>query len=139
MNDVKKKLNVVLLAFRDEKGGILLNRRADAASEMWELIGGGIEEGEQPLDAIKREVYEEVGYVLSNPKDDLQFVRNFRFEDETISAIVNIFMAKFPGFQSFTDSDETFVADLKLFDLSDALRVELLPITKEILDKQYIS
>lgn len=64
-------MNVALIAFIDVDKKILLNRRADAASEMWEFIGGGIEAGETALEAIKREVMEEVGYSLSEESDNL--------------------------------------------------------------------
>lgn len=37
----------------------LLARQRD--SELWSLIGGGIEPGEEPADAVEREVFEELG------------------------------------------------------------------------------
>lgn len=138
MESVKKKIEVVLLAFTDN-GKVLLNRRADADSEMWEFIGGGLEDGETPQDAIKREILEEVGYPLSREKDDLKFVGDLYFEDHRIIARVHFFTAKFPGIEHLSDSDETFVTDLKLFSLDEALKVMLLPITREIIEKQYIS
>lgn len=138
MESVKKKIEVVLLAFTDN-GKVLLNRRADADSEMWEFIGGGLENGETPYDAIKREILEEVGYTLSQEKDGLKFVGDLSFEDYRIVAKVHFFTAKFPGIEHFSDSDETFVVDLKLFSLDEALKLTLLPITREIIEKQYIS
>lgn len=137
MESVKKKIEVVLLAFIDN-GKVLLNRRADADSEMWEFIGGGLENGETPHDAIKREILEEVGYTLSQEKDGLKFVGNLSFEDHRIVSKVHFFTAKFPGIEHFSDSDETFVADLKLFRLDDAIKLTLLPITREIIEKQYL-
>lgn len=138
MESVKKKIEVALLAFTDNDK-VLLNKRADAESEMWEFIGGGLENGETPYDAIKREILEEVGYTLSQEKDGLKFVGSLSFEDYRIVAKVHFFTAKFPGIEHFSDSDETFVADLKLFSLDEALKLTLLPITREIIEKQYIS
>ena len=42
-----------------ENGEILLSRRRDRAT--WETQGGHVEPGETPLDAAKRELYEESG------------------------------------------------------------------------------
>lgn len=135
MESVKKEIEVVLLAFTDNDK-VLLNRRTDADSEMWEFIGGGLENGETPQDAVIREVFEEVGYNLSQEKNDLEFVGDLFFEDDRIVAKVHFFTAKFPGMEHFSDSDETFVADLKLYSLDEALKLTLLPITRAIIEKQ---
>lgn len=137
MESVKKTIEVVLLAFTDN-GKVLLNRRADADREMWEFIEGGLENGETPQDAIQREILEELGYSLSQKGNDLQFIGDLSFEDSRIVANVHFFTAKFPGIEHFSDSDEVFVADLKLFSLDEALELTLLPITREILEKQYV-
>lgn len=40
-------------------GKLLLERRRD--SDTWGLVGGGVKKREQPIDAMVREVYEELG------------------------------------------------------------------------------
>lgn len=99
---------------------------------MWELIGGGVEEGEAPRDAIKREIFEELCYHIT-PDDNLQLIKEFHFENERYSAHVSFFTAAFPGLHVFADSDEMHVADLELFTLSEALELPLLPIARDIL------
>lgn len=47
------------------KGKILLEKRRDC--DLWGLVGGGVKRQESPLDAITREIYEELG--LRVPKD----------------------------------------------------------------------
>lgn len=128
-------MNVALIAFIDVDKKILLNRRADTASEMWEFIGGGIEAGETALEAIKREVMEEVGYNLSEKSDNLQFIESFNFKNERIIAQVHLFTALHPGIEHFSDSNETRVEDLHLFTVSEAHQLVLLPMSLVILNK----
>lgn len=47
------------------QGKLLLERRRD--SDTWGLVGGGVKNWEEPVDAIAREIYEELG--LRIPKD----------------------------------------------------------------------
>ena len=50
---------------RDEAGRILLARRAhDPGSGLWDLLGGFMDEGEEPLEALRRELREETGLEL---------------------------------------------------------------------------
>lgn len=50
---------------------ILIVKRSDIDDFLpgyWELPGGGMEYGEQPDEAIQREIYEECGLTISNPQ-----------------------------------------------------------------------
>lgn len=132
-------MNVALIAFIGVDGRVLLNRRADAASEMWEFIGGSLEAGESAMEAIKREVAEEVGYNLSVESDNLQFVESFDFEDERIIAQVHFFKASHPGVENFSDSEEVHVEDLHLFTISEALDLVLLPMSLAIINKNLLT
>ena len=50
---------------RYERGRVLLGRRAgDPAAGLWDLPGGFVEEGEHPVEALRREVREETGLEL---------------------------------------------------------------------------
>lgn len=124
-----KNLRVALVLFCDEKGNVLLNHRYDhqqAVEDVWEIVGGGIEENELPIDAIKREIKEELGYKIDDEKDCLIFINDF---EEAY-----LFTAKFPGFENFSGSDEVKVIDLKLFSINEALKLNLLPIARKILE-----
>ena len=132
MNAVINKIRVSLIAFRDGDK-ILLNRRADTNGTMWEFIGGGIEAGETPHEAIRREIAEEVNYTLSTD-DSLQFVDELRITYGDAQAAVYCFTAQLPGLDKFSDSDEVFVRDLALFSRDEALELELLPMTRMILE-----
>lgn len=57
------RVAVVLAAIRDAQGRILVSRRHDRAHQggLWELPGGKCEPGEPALDALRREIREELG------------------------------------------------------------------------------
>jgi 8-oxo-dGTP pyrophosphatase MutT (NUDIX family) len=131
-----KYIKAAFLAFFDTDGKILLNHRKDGLSlheDVWEIMGGGIEEHEQPLDTIKREMGEELNYKVSEAKDGLSFVKKFEIKKPSFVAEVYFFKANFLGFDNFSDSNEVKLSDLKLFSVEEALRLPLLPICREIL------
>src|SRR5688572_11481947 len=66
-------------------GHILLQHRTDDAFRLpgyWAFFGGGIEQGENPTEALKREIREELSCLVQNPKFLLaQKVRDFQGVD----------------------------------------------------------
>ena len=59
LNDLKEYMYVVILS--KYEGKILLSRHKERST--WETQGGHIEKGETPLEAAKRELFEESGAV----------------------------------------------------------------------------
>lgn len=57
--------NMCLLV--DEKGRVLLQRRTKRDWPGWTLPGGHVEKGENLIDSVRREVFEETGLVISHP------------------------------------------------------------------------
>ncbi|RLK59305.1 NUDIX hydrolase [Actinokineospora cianjurensis] len=61
---MKRSLRVASYAVCVEAGKILLARWVGRTEKKWTLPGGGIDHGEDPLDAAVREVAEETGYAV---------------------------------------------------------------------------
>ena len=63
--------DVSLLILYTSAGHILLQHRTDDAFRLpgyWAFFGGGIEQGENPTEALTREIREELSYLVQNPK-----------------------------------------------------------------------
>ena len=63
--------DVSLLILYTSAGHILLQHRTDDAFRLpgyWAFFGGGIEQGENPTEALTRELREELSYLVQNPK-----------------------------------------------------------------------
>lgn len=128
-----KHMEVTLVAFVDDQNRLLLNCRRNSENKvLWELVGGGIEEGEGPKDAIIREMKEELNYDLTTA--NLEFIRQFSIQQQTYTANVHFFEATAPSLSAFESSDEVYVEDLQFFTIEDALQLSLLPMTKLVLD-----
>lgn len=62
--------NISVIILFDKKKRILLQHRSEDAKRLpgyWAFFGGGIEEGETPEQAARRESQEELSYPLTNP------------------------------------------------------------------------
>jgi len=65
------KRNVALIILYDTEKKLLLQHRDEGIKILpgyWALFGGEIEAGETPEEAVKRECYEELGFILKTPK-----------------------------------------------------------------------
>lgn len=62
--EISKKLRVAAYALCVRDGQILLSRWVGPDGKRWTLPGGGIDHGEDPYEAVIREVDEETGYSI---------------------------------------------------------------------------
>ncbi|GAA1340083.1 NUDIX hydrolase [Saccharothrix algeriensis] len=62
MTEIIRKLRVAAYAVIVDDGRILLSRWLGPERPRWILPGGGVDHGEDPYDAVVREVFEETGY-----------------------------------------------------------------------------
>lgn len=75
MTEIIRNLRVAAYAVIVGDGRLLLSRLVSRNRPMWILPGGGIDEGEDPYDAVIREVFEETGYRVE--VDRLLGIQNF--------------------------------------------------------------
>lgn len=65
---IQKQITIVVGVITNDKGEVLLCKRHEpefpSAHGKWEFPGGGIEFGEDPIEAVKREVLEEAGVAV---------------------------------------------------------------------------
>lgn len=86
--------NVALIVLYDKNKKILLQHRTEDADRLpgyWGFFGGGIDEGETPEQAVRRETKEELNYELKDPK--LVMTQEFFYNEE--KNIKYIFMEEY--------------------------------------------
>jgi len=95
LNEAKKELdkNAVAVIINDDNK-VLLLKRSDYEKQWmpnkWALVGGGIEKGESPEEACKREIKEETGLEIK------KFVKSFTIQRRPES-IEHIFACRYDG------------------------------------------
>lgn len=112
----------------DDSGRILLSRENNG---MWEILGGGLDHNEDPIECLKREIHEETGlevtYVSENP---LYFVTSPRANADTFIANV-IYEIKLKSYE-FIPSDEC--QELRFFSTQEMHGVNLFPNVQKFLE-----
>jgi 8-oxo-dGTP diphosphatase len=89
----------------DEQGRVLLARRTnDPGAGLWDLLGGFVEEGEEGLTALRREIAEETGLEIV----PLEFLGAYpdRYGDEGIFTLNLYWTARITGGELALEADE---------------------------------
>ena len=74
MEKIKKNMierNVAAIIFTNKRGEVLLQKKDLTFKRWpgrWSFFGGGLEQNENPAEALRREVKEEIGYDLTDEK-----------------------------------------------------------------------
>jgi 8-oxo-dGTP pyrophosphatase MutT (NUDIX family) len=125
----------------DKDGKVLLQHRSVNAKRLrnyWGAFGGGIEEGETPEEALRRELLEEIEYNVKNPvllsvdeyvRDDTD-ITGYNFVEE-YDATQLIIQHEGQGFGRFTISE---ALELKMIQQRKTALLKL----KEYLDKRAV-
>jgi 8-oxo-dGTP diphosphatase len=126
---IKKEHNVATVMLLNENGEILLQKKDLGFKRWpgrWSMFGGGIESGETPEDAVRREITEELGLKLEN----LKLFKIFPYEDTDRAGKMHVYTASFvneisdislgegAGFAFFAPSE---IAGLRLIDHDDKI------------------
>lgn len=112
----------------DDNGRILLSREDNG---MWEMLGGGLDHNEDPIDCLKREIHEETGLVVTDISErPLYFITSPRANADTFIANV-IYEIKLKDYD-FTPSDEC--QELRFFSTEEMHEVDLFPNVQKLLE-----
>ena len=113
--------NVAIIILYDQDKKILLQHRAEDAERLpgyWAFFGGGIEAGETPEQAVKRETLEEINYTLKNPR--LIMKQDFLSKDETNEK--HVFVEEFDPSKKITLSEGQNLGWFHLYEI-DGLKI----------------
>lgn len=116
----------------DNKDSFYLIYRRKNGKEYYTLPGGGIEDSESPLEAVKREVMEETGITL---KDNIQELGSLEF-DNIIFYIyegIELEKGKFTGKEMQNTNPDNYY-ELQLHKVSDIPNLDL----KSTMHKEFI-
>ncbi|MBX4197392.1 NUDIX hydrolase [Candidatus Saccharibacteria bacterium] len=117
----------------DESGRFLLTKEDIGR---WEMLGGGLEHDEDPIDSLKREIHEETGlvvtYISPTPKYFIT-CRKIGYGGRKYKGYVAniIYEIKLKDL-NFVPSEEC--TELRFFNVDEARKVELFPNVEKFLD-----
>ena len=122
------------------EGRILLERRRD--SDTWGLIGGGVKKWEEPIDAIVRETYEELG--LRVPEQMFRKLavygepgRIAAYRDGSIwRMVIVVFSLELMGEVNLRISSES--KELRFFSKEELSDINIVITHSDIVDEQFI-
>lgn len=122
-------------------GKILLEKRRDC--DIWGLVGGGVKKKETPLQAITREIYEELGIRISPDKMKKLAVygepgRVAAYRDGSIwRMVVVVFGLKLTEEPKLTISPES--KELRFFTKEELKDVEIVVTHSDIVEDWYVN
>ena len=123
------------------KGKLLLEKRRD--SDIWGLVGGGVKKYESALQAIVREVYEELG--LRIPKESFQKLdvygepgRIAAYRDGSIwRMVIVVFALELDEEPEMTISEES--RDLRFFSKDELKDIEVVITHSDIVEDWFLN
>ena len=122
-------------------GKILLEKRRDC--DIWGLVGGGVKKQETPLQAITREIYEELGLRISSDKLTKFSVygepgRIAAYQDGSIwRMVIVVFGLDLPEEPQLKISEES--RDLRFFSKEELKNIEIVVTHSDIVEDWFIN
>lgn len=123
------------------QGKLLLEKRKDC--DLWGLVGGGVKKQETPLQAITREIREELGLRISPDKFQKLGVygepgRIAAYLDGSIwRMVVVVFSLEFEEFPNMFISHES--ADLRFFSKEELKQIQIVVTHSDIVEDWFIN
>jgi 8-oxo-dGTP diphosphatase len=102
---------------------VLLIHRNNEGKQYYVLPGGGIEAGEEPLQACIREVKEELGIEVKNARVFFEYQNG---DDPNYFFLIDEYHGK-PTIGDFPKQSETNIYEIEWVDIQDILTVPLFP------------
>ncbi len=129
-----KTRNISVVVLYTESGKIFLQERGKVSKfgEEWTFFGGKIEEGETPLDAVVREIKEELNFELIDPihvGSESTIAININNEEVNLSA--EIYVKKIDEDKSMFKLEEG--SNMAFFDVKEAKKLKLGPLDHKII------
>ena len=120
-----------IIFYDDKAKRILLQDRKGISKfgEEWAFFGGGIELGEVPEQALRREIIEELSFELK----EFKFFKKISYKDANLEVTAHFFMAPLNFSLSLFNQKEG--DDMKLFPVDEALNLKMAPWDEEILEE----
>ncbi len=136
----QKLIPIVIAVIRNDQGDLLLARRIDPdiseAHDTWEFVGGKIEFGEIPEDAVIREAKEETGLEVEIIRLLPKILTNnwTKNTGEQIQTIIACYECKAIGGQLHTNKFDSKIAELRYIPISELQNYTLLKKGEQVVE-----
>jgi 8-oxo-dGTP diphosphatase len=119
---------------KNTRGQVLLLQRSDSSSfsEHWQLVEGKIEENESPVEAIKREIMEEIGVNVKMSEVKLVSHTQLEVKEKKYLAVRVVFEVKVDSKEITLSNEHQAFA---WYYITEVFDLPLLPGTKEVIEK----
>lgn len=130
-----KTRNISIVVLYTESGKILLQERKGFSKfgEVWTFFGGKIEEGETPLDAVVREIKEELNFELIKPIhiDSESTITRSIINNKEVNLSAEVYVKKIDEDKNIFRLEEG--SNMAFFDIKEAKKLKLGPLDHKII------
>lgn len=111
----------------DDQNRILLTRESDGT---WDMLGGGLDHGEDPIACLKREIHEETGLTVTKVWPEPKYFVTAHKASNNIYIANVVYRIELESLD-FTPSDEC--QELRFFGIEELRGLKLAPNVQKIL------